>query len=98
MAMVFTESYEMRKAYNELTVGDAKYVIDYSIKSPIGSAPEVVSSSFSCTDGENRQRIGYGSYDKGASSVRFDASANIPFEVQSAINDQFMNDLAEILK
>ena len=98
MAMVFTESYEMRKAYNELMVGDAKYVIDYSVKSPVGGAPELVSSTFLSTDGENRQRIGYGSYDKGASSVRFDASANIPFEVQSAINDQFMNDLAEILK
>lgn len=98
MAMVFTESYEMRKAYNEITVGEVKYVIDYSVKSPIDGAPEEVSSIFSCTEGENKQRIGYGSYYMGASGVRFDASANIAFEVQSAINDQFMKDLAEILK
>ena len=96
--MVFTESYEMRKAYNEVSVGDVKYVIDYSIRSQVGGTPEDVSSTFSQADGENRQRIGYGNYNKGASSVRFDALANVPFEVQSAINDRFMSDLAEILK
>lgn len=98
MAMVFTESYEMRRAYNEVAVGDVKYVIDYSVKSPVGGSPEEVSSTFSRTEGDNRQRIGYGNYYNAASSVRFDASANVPFEVQSAINDRFMNDLAEILK
>ena len=97
MAMVLTESYEMRKSYNEVVVGEAKYVIDYSVKSPIDGAAEEVNSTFSHVENEKKQRVGYGTYNQGASSVRFDASANVPFEVQSTINDRFMADLEEIL-
>lgn len=96
--MIITDSYEMRRGYSEVAVGEAKYVIDYSVKSPIGGPAEEVNSTFSGVDGDNKNRIGYGSYNKGASSVRFDASAGVPFEVQSAISDQFMSDLEEILK
>ncbi len=96
--MTYTESYETRKGYSEVVVDKKNYLIEYIIKSPIDGKASEVNATFFKADGETKLRIGYGSYNEGASSVRFDASSAVPFAVQSAINEQFMSDLEEILE
>ena len=96
--MVYTESFETRKGYSELVVEKENYLIEYIIKSPIDGKASEVNSTFSKVGKDSNSRIGYGSYYEGASSVRFDAASSVPFSVQSAINEQFMEDLEEILK
>lgn len=98
MGMTYTDSYETRKAYSNVVVSEVDYVIDYIIKSPIDGKANEVNATFYRVDGENKLRLGYGSYYDGATSVRFDSSASEPIEVQCAINEQFMNDLTNILK
>ena len=96
MGMTYTDSYETRKANHSLTVGDVNYNLDYIIKSPIDGKANEVNATF--YQGEENERIGYGSYYNGASGVRFDSDSSVPFEVQKAVNEMFMNDLDEILK
>lgn len=97
MGMTYTDSYETRKAHSEVSVNDMNYVIDYIVKSPIdGKANEVNASFYQGAD--EKKRIGYGSYSGGASSVRFDSFHSVPIDAQKALNAQYMNDLAEILK
>lgn len=98
MGMTYTDSYETRKANHSLTVGDVNYNLDYIIKSPIDGKANDVNATFYEGDDENRMRIGYGNYNEGALGVRFDSSSQVPFDVQKAVNELFMNDLTEILK
>lgn len=94
MGMTYTDSYETRKAHNEVSVDKVVYSLDYIIKSPIdGKATEVNATFY-----QGEKRIGYGSYYNGASGVRFDAEAVVPMNAQKAVSEQFMIDLTEILK
>lgn len=101
MGMTYTDSYETRKAYSNVVVSEVDYVIDYIIKSPIDGKANEVNATFYRVDGdngENKFRLGYGSHSDRATTVRFDSSGDEPIEVQRAINEQFMNDLTNILK
>lgn len=94
MGMTYTDSYETRKAHNEVSVNNVVYGLDYIIKSPIdGKATEVNATFY-----QGEKRIGYGSYYNGASSVRFDAESAVPMNAQKSVSEQFMTDLEEILK
>ena len=96
MGITYTDSYETRMAHSQVTVNDVNYVIDYTIKSPIDGKANEVNATF--YQEEENKRIGYGSYYNDAFSVRFDSDSLVPFDAQRAVNEMFMNDLAEILK
>ena len=95
MGITYTDSYETRKAHSEMAVNDVNYVIDYIIKSPIDGKANEVNATF--YQGDDKKRIGYGSYYESASSVRFDSSANVPFDAQKAVSEQFYTDVEQIL-
>ena len=97
MGMTYTDSYETRKAVSDMTIGEVKYKWEYIATSPIdGRAYEVNATAYRL-DGEQSVRLGYGSYAKGNSNVRFDTAGNVSVEVQAALSGQFYADLVVLI-
>lgn len=95
MAITYTDQYETKKAYVEMSLSDGNYIIDYIIKSPVGGSPESVDATVSLMAGENKSRVGYGSYSGGSVSIRFENKTSVAN--QATLSTQFFNDLQSIL-
>lgn len=98
MSITYTEQYETKKAYVEMSLTDGKYIIDYIVTSPIDGKVTNVNAYIGKVEEETTTRIGYATFDKGVVSVRFDGTEyTTSVSNQSLISAQFYNDLQAIL-
>lgn len=96
MAVTYTEQYETKKAFTEMTLSDGRYSIEYIATGEIGGAPDNVNGTIYILKEDSKTRIGYGMYSNGSTSVRFDSAAT-DVSNQAVIASQFYNDLQSIL-
>lgn len=96
MGITYTEEYETRKAVSEMGLAEGTFRIEYIAKGPIDGSPDDVSATVYRVDEEKDIRIGYGSYVKGASNIRFEAGG-AGMESQASICARFYGDVQTIV-
>lgn len=94
--MTYVDEYETRKAVSEKVIGEVTYRWEYVAVSPIDGKVKEVNATIYKIEGDNKTRLGYGSYNAIATSVRFDGNV-IGVDVQGDLVAQFYEDLKTLI-
>lgn len=97
MAMTYTDQFETKMAFTEMSLGSGTYRTEYVITGPIGGTPTEVNANIFLLNEEENVRMGYMTYAKGATRVHFDEKKSVPVGDQALVSAQFYNDLQSIL-
>lgn len=97
MGMTYVDEYETRKAVSEKVIGEVTYRWEYVAVSPIDGKVKEVNATIYKIEGDNKTRLGYGSYNNGPTSVRFDGANVVAVDVQAILSAQFYMDLQQLI-